>query len=256
VHQVDAMKTGKPFQEMFRLLLVLVIVAAITIAIITTLRGPAPGSVTVAASPFPTPSPQQPAAPSQTITPEVPYPVPAIAQTYNAVAAETAAAEAIYYTQRAISLATYQAFTPLPSAKVIYLPTGTIESGYAMATGHLLGINAVNGWFGFWDGNEVSVYAGASSDDPDQGVIVILMRNALEGSLPTPTKHGAVHVVSEQDNRLKLVSTDGTIYYFDIPSLSYVSSLTVFAPSITPPPTRTPYPPNYMTETPYPAPRG
>jgi hypothetical protein len=249
------MKKGKPIREVVRLIIGLVIVAAATIAIISTLRMPATGSVTFAASSSPTSSPQQPATPPQTTTTEVPYPVPAIALTPSAVAAETAAAEAIYYTQRAIYLATYQASTPLPTARAIYLPTGTIENGREIATGQLLGINAVNGWFGFWEGNTVNVYAGALPDDPDQGVIVILMRNAPEGNLPTPTKHGAVRVVSEQDNRLKLVSTDGTIYYFDIPSLSYVSSLTVFAPSITPPPTRTPLPPNYVTETPYPAPR-
>ena len=82
-----------------------------------------------------------------------------------------------------------------------------------------------------------------------------MINSAPFGNFPTPTKHGGVRVVSEQDNRLKLVSTDGTTYYFDIPSLSFVSSLTVFAASITPPPTRTPFPPNYVTETPYPAPQ-
>jgi hypothetical protein len=138
------MKTGKPTQEMFRLLLGLVIVAAITIAIISTLRGPAPGSVTVAASPFPTSSPQQPATPPQTTTALVPYPVPAIAQTYNAVAAETAAAEAIYYTQQEISRATDQASTPLPTAKVIYPSTGTIESKYAIASGSIGMPNAIS----------------------------------------------------------------------------------------------------------------
>ncbi len=249
------MKTGRPIQEMVRLLIGLVIVATVTIAIISTLRGPAPGSVTVAASPFPTSSPQQPATPPQTTTAEVPYPVPAIALTPNAVASETAAAADIFYTQQAISRATHQAYTPPPIAPFTYPPTGMIENGYEIANGQLLGINAVNGWYGLWDGNEVNLYAGALSNDPDQGVIVVLMRNAPEGNLPTPTKHGAVRVVSVQDNRMKLVSTDGTIYYFDIPSLSYVSSLTVFAPSITPPPTRTPFPPNYVTETPYPAPR-
>ena len=81
-----------------------------------------------------------------------------------------------------------------------------------------------------------------------------MINSAPFGNFPTPTKHGGVRVVGEQDNRLTLASTDGTTYYFDIPSLSYVSSLTVFAPSITPPPTRTPVPPNYVAETPYPAP--
>jgi hypothetical protein len=246
------MKTGKPIQEIVRLLLGLVIVAAITIAIISTLREPASGSVNVAASSSPTSSPQQPATPPQTTTTEVPYPVPAIALTPIAAASETAGAEAIYYTQQA---ATAQAYTPLPNPPFTYPPTGTLENGREIATGQLLGINAVNGWYGLWDRNEINLYAGALSDNPDQGVIVFSINIGDFEYYPTPTRHGAVRVVSEQDNRLKLVSTDGTTYYFDIPSLSYVSSLTVFAPSITPPPTRTPFPPNYVTETPYPAPR-
>jgi hypothetical protein len=249
---VGAIKTGKPVQEMVKLLLGLVIVAAITIAIISTLREPAPGSVTVAASPSLTSSPQQPATPLQTTIAEVPYPVPAIALTPSAVAAETAAAEAIYYTQQA---ATAQAYTPLPTGKAIYLPTGTMENGFEMVAGKLLGIKALNGWSGIWDGKAIAIYAGATSDDPDQGVIAVGINSAPFGNFPTPTKHGGVRVVSEHNNRLTLVSTDGTTYYFDIPSLSYVSSLTVFAPSITPPPTRTPFPPNYVTETPYPGPR-
>jgi hypothetical protein len=248
------MKTGKSIQEMVRLLLGLAIVAAITITIISTLREPGSGSTTAATSPDPTSSPQQPATPPQTTIAEVPYPVPAIALTPSAVAAETAAAEAIYYTQQAISLATYQASTPLPTEKAIYLPTGTMENGSEMVAGKLLRINALNGWSGIWDGKAIAIYAGATSDDPDQGVIAVAINSAPFGKFPTPTKHGGVRVVSEQDNRLTLVSTDGTTYYFDIPAMSYVSSLTVFAPSITPWPTRTPFPPNYVTETPYPDP--
>jgi hypothetical protein len=250
------MKPGKPFQEIVRLLLGLAIVAAITIAIITTLRGPASGSLTVVASSSPTSSPQQPARPPQTTTALVPYPVPAIALTPIAAASETAAAEAIYYTQQAIFRATDQASTPLPTGKAIYLPTGTMDYGFYLDAGKLLGIKALNGWFGLWDGKSIAIYAGATSDDPDQGVIAVAINSAPFGNFPTPTKHGGVRVVGEHDNRLTLVSTDGTTYYFDIPSLSYVSSLTAFAPSITPPPTRTPYPPNYVTETPYPGPRG
>jgi hypothetical protein len=247
------MKTGKPIQEMVRLLLGLAIVAAITIAIITTLREPAPGSIAVAASTSPTSSTQQPATPPQTTTAEVPYPIPAIALTPSAVAAETAAAEAIYYTQQA---ATRQAYTPPPTEKAIYLPTGTMENGFEMVAGKLLGIKALNGWSGIWDGKAVAIYAGATSDDPDQGVIAVAINSAPFGKFPTPTKHGGVRVVSEHNNRLMLVSTDGTTYYFDIPAMSYVSSLTVFAPSITPPLTRTPVPLIYATKTstPYPAP--
>jgi hypothetical protein len=69
---------------------------------ISTLHGPAPGSATAAASPFPTSSFQQPTTPPQM---PVPYPFPWNILTPSSVAAETAAVEAIYYTQQA---ATYQ----------------------------------------------------------------------------------------------------------------------------------------------------
>ena len=233
------MKMGKPIREMVRLLLGLVIVAAVTIAIINTSRMPAPGGVTVAASTFPTSSPQQPATPPQTTTAEVPYPVPVIALTPSAVAAETAAAEAIYYTQQA---ATRQAYTPLPTEKAIYLPTGTMENGREMDAGKLLGIKALNGWSGIWDRKAIAIYAGATSNDPDQGVIAVAINSAPFGNFPTPTKHGGVRVVSEQGNRLTLVSTDGTTYYFDIPSRRFVASLTEVVPSATPPNTLPPTP--------------
>jgi hypothetical protein len=250
------MKTGKSIQEMVRLFLGLVIVAAITITIITTLREPASGSVTVAASPSPTTSPQQPATPPQEPTTAIPYPVPGApppSPTLNANAQETlVVAVAAQATLRIAFKETLQAYTPPPAAPSTFPPTGTSENGYDIASGKMLQIDALNGWRGIWDGKAIGVYAGSS--EPDQGIIVVVINSGLFGYYPTPTKHGGVRVVSEQNNRLTLVSTDGTTYYFDIPALSYVSSLTAFAPSITPPPTRTPFPLNYVTSTPYPGP--
>jgi hypothetical protein len=250
------MKTGKPIQEMVRLLLGLVIVAVITIAIISTLRGPTPGSVTVVASPSPTSSPQQPATPPQEPTTAVPYPIPGVpvpSLTLTAIVQETldktVAAQA---TQGFAIIETLEAITPSPTLPVTYPPTGTSEDMYDIASGQMLGIDALNGWYGIWNAKVIGVYAGSS--DPDQGVIVVVINADPFGYFPTPTKHGAVRVVSEHNNRLTLVATDGTTYYFDIPAMSYVSSLTAFAPSITPPPTRTPVPLNYVTETPYPGP--
>ena len=242
---------------MVRLLLGLVIVAAITIAIISTLREPAPGSTTAATSSFPTSSPQQPATAPQEPTTVVPYLVPLeYPLTPSAVAAETAKAADIFYIQQAISRATDQASSPTSALPATFPPTGTDESPETILVGKQLGFDVLNAWGGILNGKPVSVFAGASSTDRNQGEIFILIYDAIARRFLTPTKHGAVRVVSEQDNRLTLVSTDGATYYFDIPSLSYVSSLTVFAPSITPPPTRTPVPPNYVTETPtpYPAP--
>ncbi len=251
------MKTGKSIQEAIRFLLGLVIVVAITITIISTLRRPAPGSIAVAASPFPTSSPQQPATPPQEPTTAIPYPVPGVpvpSLTLTAIVEETSAEVlAIRATAGLALIETLQARTPPPTAPFTYPPTGTSENGYDIASGKMLQIDALNGWRGIWDGKAIGVYAGSS--EPDQGVIVVVINGGTFGYFPTPTKHGGVRVVSEHNNRLTLVSTDGTTYYFDIPAMSYVSSLTALAPSITPPPTRTPFPPNYVTETPYPGPR-
>jgi hypothetical protein len=251
------MKTGRPIQEMARLILGLVIVAAITIAVISTLRGPAPGSATAAASSNPTSSPQQTATPPQEPPTVLPYPYPMMiypTTTPTAVGADKTV-DAIV-TQKFAFQETFQAITPSPTAPFTYPPTGASENGYDIASGQLLGVVVLNGWRGIWDGKPVGIYAGASSDDPDQGVIAVVINSGPFGNFPAPTRHGGVRVVSEQDNRLTLVSTDGTTYYFDIPAMSYVSSMTVFAPSITPPPTRTPSPPNYAieTSTPYPVP--
>jgi hypothetical protein len=253
------MKTGKPVHELARMLLGLVIVAAITIAIIGTLRVPAPGSATAAVSPNPTSSPQQTATMPQQPTTAVPYPVPWVHPlTLTAIVEETSAET--YAAAKATWVfafeETQRAYTPPPTAPFTYPPTGTLDDPYVRASAKMLAIYGLNGWRGLWDGKVVGVYAGAWAEGSDQGIIDVWFDSGEVGKFLTPTRHGGVRVVSEQDNRLTLVSTDGTTYYFDIPSLSYVSSLTVFAPSITPVPTRTPVPPNYatVTSTPYPPP--
>jgi hypothetical protein len=78
-----------------------------------------------------------------------------------------------------------------------------------------------------------------------------LPTRGFDEQILTPTQNGGVHVVSEQKDRLTLVSTDGTTYYFDVPARRFVASLTEVVSSATPPPTYTPIPlPG--TVTPYP----
>ncbi len=259
------MKTGKPIQEMARLLLGLVIVGAITIAIISTLRVPVPGGIAVAASTSPTSSPQQPATPPQEVTTAVPYPYPMENPLTPSAAAAAAEATSNFLATKYLGIyATFLATTPSPTPPVTIPPTGTWEDMYVKPSGEKLGLDAINAWGGIWDGTQVSVYAGALLDDPNQGAIFILIHLVIADQFLTPTKHGGVRVVSERNNRLTLVSTDGTTYYFDIPALSYVSSLTAFAPSITPAPTRTPFPTKSLNGlltpvspyNPYPAPTG
>ncbi|HLY27041.1 MAG TPA: hypothetical protein VKQ72_11925 [Aggregatilineales bacterium] len=60
----------------------------------------------------------------------------------------------------------------------------------------------------------------------------------------TPGRHGSVRITGEHNNRLTLLSTDGNTFYFDVPGLQFVPSLTEVVPTITPPPTYTPVMPN------------
>jgi hypothetical protein len=258
------MKTGKPTQEMFRLLLGLAIVAVITVVIISTLHGPAPGSHTVVASSSPTQPPQQTATPPQPPTTVVPYPYPNPYEFLTSTAAVRQTAAGPLDTQWAIMLATYLATTPSPTPIRTFPPTGTREDMYVKPSGEKMGLDAQNAWFGVLDGRPVSVYAGALSGVPEQGAIYIFVEFPTGGvneQILTPTQHGGVRVVGEHNNRLTLVSADGTTYYFDIPTLGFVSSLTAIAPSATPSPTSVPYiPPPTSTPVPtfipYPTPGG
>jgi hypothetical protein len=248
------MKKGKPIQEMVTLFLGLVIVAAITIAIITTLREPAPGSTTAAASLYPiTPSQK----PTTAVPYPYPYPLPLYYFTPDLAATQTAAGPLA--TQDAIMYATQMAITPSPTPPITYPPTGTYVDFRTLSSGAQNGLDPQNGWFGLFNEQPVNIFAGALVGDKDQGAIFIFMELPKRGYLElilTPTKHGGVRVVSEQNNRLTLVSTDGTTYYFDLPARRFVASLTEFVPSATPLPTYTPFPPPpfIRISTPYPAP--
>jgi hypothetical protein len=248
------MKTGKPIQEVVRLLLGLVIVAALTIAIISTLHLPASGSAIVAKSPNPTTRSNAPTAPPQEPTTAVPYPYPNPFEFLTSTAAARQTAAGPLNTQYAIMLATDLATTPSPTPPRTFSPTGTLEGEHIKPSGKAMVLDAQNAWFGLLDGRPVSVYAGSLLEVPDQGAIYIFVEFPTGGvneRILTPTKHGGVRVVSDYNNRLTLVSTDGTTYYFDIPTLGFVSSLTEIAPSATPSPTSVPYIPP-PTSTPVP----
>jgi hypothetical protein len=166
-------------------------------------------------------------------------------------------------------LATYLATTPSPIPSITPFPPGTVEGDvYLRASSRKLGVVTQNAWVGLVNGNEVDVYAGASRDDPQQGIVritVSVIRGGISELIKTPTKHGAVRVVSEHHNLLTLVSADGTTYYFSVPARRFIASPSEVVPRATlpatktlppPPPTLggpTPLPPSYN---PYPAPTG
>jgi hypothetical protein len=125
--------------------------------------------------------------------------------------------------------------TPVRPTGIFDDQTDFFHEGYRMQ----------NAWQGVVAGFWANVVAGAHSDDPEQGWIFSSWEwpnAAVYGFYKTPSRTGAVHVVAEQDARLTLVSANGVTYYWDIPSQSFVDSLTVPASTITPPPTYTPTP--------------
>jgi hypothetical protein len=100
-----------------------------------------------------------------------------------------------------------------------------------------------NGFAAYVNGQRVGVFAGAHASDLDQGKVMVVWifpyRTFIEGYL-TPARHGSVHITEEENNRLTLLSTDGTTFYFDIPGLTFTASLVEVVPTILPVPTYTP----------------
>lgn len=88
-----------------------------------------------------------------------------------------------------------------------------------------------NAWSDFINGEWTGVVAGAYSENLAQGILVFVW---MEEIYETPLQAGSVHIVEEQNYRLTLLSTDGTIFYFDIPGRRFVESLSEVVPTITP----------------------
>jgi hypothetical protein len=246
------MKKNTTLREAALLLVSLAIIGLVITIVIYTLPGRIPSAVSITGNSSPTnlasttPSPTNPG--SQQTT-EAPYPGPLTSSTPS-MNTQTVAVFQTDWAMASASFANRKPITPF------FEPTGIYSDTKVQASGLKIGMDAQNSWFGFVGGNDVTVFAGALLDEPDQGVVHLFTNfptRSFDEQILTPTKHGGVHVVSEQNNRLTLVSTDGTTYYFDVPARRFVASLTEVVPSATPPPTYTPIPlPG--TVIPYPAP--
>ncbi len=79
-----------------------------------------------------------------------------------------------------------------------------------------------NRWVMETPARTIIVYAGASTTDPAQGLVVIGSNpSGVDGAFPTPTKAGAVHVAGADGQRLTLAATDGTTFVFDVATLAF-----------------------------------
>jgi hypothetical protein len=124
-------------------------------------------------------------------------------------------------------------------------------------SGKMLGLDTQNGWSGFVHGYHFFIYAGALLTDLEQGAIIMVTTMPSGASIEqfvTSTKHGTLQAVSEQNNRLTLIASDGTVFYFDLPTHQFVASLTEVAPSVTPSLTPSPSVTPEPTGLPYPPP--
>lgn len=144
--------------------------------------------------------------------------------------------------------------TPLPGE------TGIHESDeYINAEMLKIGVKVENLWGGEVDGNTVNVFVGALASDSTQGVVYVIYiypYRTWKMQFLASEKHGPLTVTSEQNKRLELLALDGNISYFDIPALTFVSSLNEVVSTATPPPTYTPIvlPPPTPTFSGYPQP--
>lgn len=223
------MNQNKPQTSTITLLVLLAIIGFALIVILDTLRVAPPGNLSSTQI-------------STLVMTSSTSPVPNITQTAAAI-----------ITSKAMLATTFFATTHTPVTP-IYLPTGIYDDQRVKIDAALLFIDAQNAWGGFNDGYRYGLYAGALQSNPDQGVVA-LITNMPDGKrieqLLTPSQHGALHVVSEQNNRLTLLAADGETFYFDVPARRFVASLTEVVPTATPYPTHPPH--ALLTGTPVPS---
>jgi hypothetical protein len=110
---------------------------------------------------------------------------------------------------------------PQSVIQTIALQFYSLQQGiYQRGTG-FLDTKVINQWSGIINDHYTDVYAGAIAANPTQGVIIINQEWGDSVAYPTPTKHGAVEIIKEDQLKLTLRAKDGTIFIFNIKSKSY-----------------------------------
>jgi hypothetical protein len=98
-----------------------------------------------------------------------------------------------------------------------------VETGLAPFSSAFL---VENHWYESRSTGQVIVYAGARRTDLSQGILVVVVSDALNqnGSYLTPSRVGAVRVIAANGERLTLAASNGTEFTFDVTSRQFVSS--------------------------------
>ncbi len=160
---------------------------------------------------------------------------------------------------------------PIPSVVIVSTPLSSFppaRNGIPAGTGTLVNEKAMPPFWmhDFVDENiwykdtetgtlRTTVYSGfmlAPGGFPtQQGVVVVeVMKMDSHGDVnevyyrlfPTPTQSGSVHITDAIGERLILQATNGTSFYFDVPSRQFVTSMTVVVPTATVSTSRLPTP--------------
>lgn len=108
----------------------------------------------------------------------------------------------------------------MPPLGIIYNADGYLDSKVA------------NGWRGIVDGQYMEVYAGAIAKDMKQGMVILVEHSTswdpnygiTNYSFKTPSKHGMIAIIREENLKLTLQATDGTHFIFDIKKRAYSSN--------------------------------
>jgi hypothetical protein len=116
----------------------------------------------------------------------------------------------------------------------------SIIEGQPGAYFHSFEAKIENSWKGTVNGEPIIVFAGTWANDPNQGFIAVWKRTSSNGQprmsyYPTTTKLGAIRIVDFKGSRLVIQPVNNkNLLYFDVPALTYVSSLLATAYPSTP----------------------
>jgi hypothetical protein len=114
--------------------------------------------------------------------------------------------------------------TRIPAGQGTILETGFSPLGSAF--------EGENRWYEQVGSEDLAVYAGALRSDPAQGLLVDWMskiRTGKDGSYPTPTRAGSVHVVGAVRERLTLASISGAQFVLDVATRPFTKGTVVIA---------------------------
>jgi hypothetical protein len=101
----------------------------------------------------------------------------------------------------------------------------------------------INNMFrGYYKDQIVEVYAGHQYQEDQKGLVIVSIENLnIYQYFYDPTASGSLEIINDHNLRLELKSSRGSILYFDIPSMQFVTSQEIVVKSAALPPTPTPF---------------